>query len=138
MAYKNKEDAKAYRHAHYIKNKAKKNAYSNAYMSRNKDRMKEVMKAYYIKNKERILKQQFDHAKRTGIGTWRWSKEYQQWKKAVYIQYNHTCNDCGKNHCKINAHHIKPAKDFPELRYDVQNGICLCVECHKRRHSSND
>ena len=40
---------------------------------------------------------------------------------------------CG-DHGKMNAHHIKAAKDFPELRYDVHNGICLCVECHKQIH----
>jgi 5-methylcytosine-specific restriction endonuclease McrA len=51
-----------------------------------------------------------------------------------YKNANYICQDCGKTHCKVIAHHIKPAKDFPELRYDVSNGICLCVECHHKLH----
>ena len=33
---------------------------------------------------------------------------------------------------KLNADHIKPFSLFPELRFDLNNGRTLCVECHKK------
>ena len=62
------------------------------------------------------------------------SKEYYQWRKAVYERDHYTCQNCGKVGGKLNAHHIKPFKRFPELRFDVNNGITLCFECHKLAH----
>ena len=67
-----------------------------------------------------------------------WStSEYQQWRKAVYERDNYTCQRCGDNKGgNLNAHHIKPWADFPELRYVVSNGVTLCVKCHHIAHSS--
>jgi len=58
--------------------------------------------------------------------------EYKAWRLAVYERDHWTCQDCGK-HCgrkDIVAHHIKSFKDYPELRYEVSNGITLCRKCH--------
>jgi len=62
--------------------------------------------------------------------------ENNQWRKAVYERDDHTCQKCfvkgsGKN---LNAHHILPWALFPELRFEVENGITLCKTCHKRYH----
>lgn len=32
----------------------------------------------------------------------------------------------------IQVHHIQKWSDYPALRYDPRNGICLCRNCHKR------
>lgn len=37
----------------------------------------------------------------------------------------------------LHAHHIKSYKEFPELRYDVNNGITLCGICHREHHKLN-
>lgn len=46
------------------------------------------------------------------------------------------CTNCG-NINDLHAHHIKPFRDFPELRYDVNNGITLCGICHRNHHKLN-
>ena len=68
---------------------------------------------------------------------WRQTKEYKQWQQAVYRRDRWTCRDCGK-HCKkgdIAAHHLMDGDKYPELRYDIDNGVTLHLSCHKRRHA---
>jgi len=60
----------------------------------------------------------------------RWIKESNDWRKSVFHRDDFTCQDCGKTNCYIEAHHIKPWRNNPEIRYDTKNGITLCRECH--------
>jgi hypothetical protein len=52
---------------------------------------------------------------------------YHEWRRLVFTRDNWKCqiNDsiCSG---RIEAHHILSWKDFPELRYEVKNGITLC------------
>ena len=59
------------------------------------------------------------------------SPEFYQWRKAVLERDNHTCRDCESKE-DINAHHIKPLIEYPELVFDINNGLSLCESCHKR------
>jgi hypothetical protein len=59
---------------------------------------------------------------------------YADWRLSVMERDLFTCQNCGKTACKLQVHHIKPYKDYPELRTDTSNGITLCVECHKKAH----
>lgn len=61
------------------------------------------------------------------------SAEYKQWRKLVYERDGYKCTQCGSKD-KLNAHHLKSWKDFPELRYDINNGITLCEKCHIKLH----
>jgi len=62
--------------------------------------------------------------------TLRHRKEYKEWRKLVYERDDYTCQCCGSRGKKLNAHHINQFADYPELRYDVDNGITLCTKCH--------
>lgn len=62
------------------------------------------------------------------------SAEYQQWRSSVFVRDNFTCSACGSRGVKLNAHHIKRYCDYPDLRFDVDNGVTLCEECHKKLH----
>lgn len=64
---------------------------------------------------------------------WRETKEYRQWRVAVIRKDKH-CQIC-KSITKRHAHHIKHAKYYPKLRFDVSNGICLCSDCHMVLHN---
>jgi len=59
------------------------------------------------------------------------SREYKEWRATIYIRDHFTCQMCGEVGGKLEAHHIKRWSDYPELRYDINNGVTLCVECHK-------
>ena len=60
------------------------------------------------------------------------SLEYKLWRKAVYERDNYTCVWCGNNESgNLNADHIKPFCDYPELRFAIDNGRTLCVPCHR-------
>ena len=62
------------------------------------------------------------------------SAEYKKWRSGVFKRDHFTCCDCGKKGGELNAHHVKPFSEYPELRLDISNGITLCKKCHNRRH----
>lgn len=60
------------------------------------------------------------------------SIEYKLWRKTVFVRDNYTCIWCGYKGNRIQADHIKPFSQFPELRFAIDNGRTLCIECHKK------
>lgn len=58
--------------------------------------------------------------------------EYKAWRTAVFERDNYTCVNCNTRGCKLNADHIKAWVVYPDLRYDIDNGRTLCVDCHKQ------
>ena len=60
------------------------------------------------------------------------SIEYKLWRESVFKRDNYLCIWGGKEHGnKLQADHIKPFSFFPELRFAIDNGRTLCVDCHK-------
>jgi hypothetical protein len=50
------------------------------------------------------------------------------WSELVKLRANYQCEVCGKTK-NLNSHHIW-SRIRKSVRWDVQNGVCLCVGCH--------
>lgn len=55
-----------------------------------------------------------------------------KWRKAVFARDDYTCQVCHARGVILNADHIKPFSLYPDLRFDINNGRTLCVDCHKQ------
>lgn len=57
---------------------------------------------------------------------------FEAWRKAVLDRDERTCRMCGDRPVgrRLHTHHIKPRKERPDLIYDIDNGMTLCVDCH--------
>ena len=62
------------------------------------------------------------------------SYEYKMWRKHVLERDKYICTKCGKTKSKMHAHHVKEFASHPECRYEVANGVTLCVYCHRKTH----
>lgn len=60
------------------------------------------------------------------------SVEYALWREAVYKRDDYTCILCKTRGGKLQPDHIKPFAYFPNLRFSLDNGRTLCVDCHKK------
>lgn len=62
------------------------------------------------------------------------------WKeiaKSILARDDFKCRKCGIGHnsqSKLVVHHIKHWAKHPELRFDKENLITLCQNCHKEQH----
>ena len=69
--------------------------------------------------------------------TIRTSVEYKIWRKAVLERDFYVCTACGSKD-RLHAHHILRFIDFPHKRFDITNGITLCLPCHWKLHGKNE
>ena len=63
------------------------------------------------------------------------SKEYKDWRQAVFHRDNFKCQICNQVGYALNAHHIQNYSDNEQLRTDIDNGVTLCVDCHTDFHA---
>ena len=67
------------------------------------------------------------------------SCDYVKWRDKVFKRDKYACQKCGAK-CgggvvvELHAHHIRGFAQHPKLRFEVNNGTTLCVDCHHREH----
>ena len=64
-------------------------------------------------------------------------KGYSEWREEVFKKDNFICRQCGTNK-RLQAHHIYMWAKYPELRFNIENGITLCKDCHKQVRGYED
>lgn len=68
-------------------------------------------------------------------GRWLFSAELQKWRMDVYFRDDFTCQCCfDKNKKNLNAHHLNGYHWDVKNRFNPDNGITLCEECHSDFH----
>lgn len=55
-----------------------------------------------------------------------------EWRKKILASGK--CELCGSTE-QLEAHHILHLADYPMGRADINNGMCLCLECHAKEHT---
>ena len=60
------------------------------------------------------------------------SKAYKEWRKAVFLRDNYTCQICGIRGGQLHADHIEQFAYNYDLRLDIDNGRTLCASCHRK------
>lgn len=59
-----------------------------------------------------------------------------RWTKAILNKFNYTCQKCKCNHrLFLTAHHIDSISNNSSKKFDLDNGICLCYNCHHAYHT---
>ncbi len=66
------------------------------------------------------------------ISALRKSKEYRHWRNTVLERDGFRCRKCHKYIKRLDIHHIFSFTLYPELRFDVRNGLSLCASCHTK------
>lgn len=61
------------------------------------------------------------------------SYKAKKWREAVLQRDDFTCQECGSRE-RLHVHHILPFSDHPERRWDINNGLTVCVSCHEQIH----
>ena len=93
-------------------------------------RVQYCTKHFQLRERNPAWNPTYDRTKREQL---RITPEYIAWAKAVKVRDNFKCQECGAGG-KLHSHHIKRWSEFPELRYDLSNGITLCKPCHQTKH----
>ena len=153
---KGKEHSKETKRKISEANKGKKHSYTEETKKKIKERMmgdKNPAKRPEVRKKISEAKKGKPHLNQRDENHYKWKGgvsilrkykhltcriEYRKWRETVFARDNWTCQMCGarsgKEYIYLNAHHIKGWTKFPEIRYDIDNGITLCKRCHLLIH----
>jgi len=58
------------------------------------------------------------------------STEYKKWRLDIFERDEYKCQCCNKLGGKLNSHHINNFSSNESVRFDTENGITLCENCH--------
>lgn len=59
-------------------------------------------------------------------------QRYKPFRQSVLARDNWACVECGKRGGKLEVHHVKPYATYPDLAFDIDNGVTLCLSCHNK------
>ena len=58
-----------------------------------------------------------------------------QWSQQIKNRDGYICKECGESNVNLlEAHHVLSRYLRPDLMFDLDNGITLCLNCHYEKH----
>lgn len=60
--------------------------------------------------------------------------ENKKWVRDVLERDDYTCRICGAHGGKLTAHHLYSYSNYPEKKFDLDNGLTICQHEHKEFH----
>ena len=61
------------------------------------------------------------------------SYQAKRWREECRERDENQCTLCGSVE-RLHVHHILPYKDYPDRRWDINNGQTVCALCHEKIH----
>lgn len=61
---------------------------------------------------------------------------YKEWREGIFKRDDYTCKKCKIKGYILHPHHIKNFAQYKKDRFDVNNGITLCKDCHYLFHNT--
>ena len=58
-----------------------------------------------------------------------------EWARKVKERDSFCCQLCGISHTNLNSHHMNSWDMYETERFNIDNGITLCHECHMNFHA---
>lgn len=89
----------------------------------------------YLKDKKKEKHPRWDFSK-TAADRERIRSNSKGWRDQVFFRDDYTCLVCFKKGGKLNAHHLDSYAKNKDGRDNLENGICLCKDCHVLYHKS--
>lgn len=111
---------KGKKHSLEFRNNCKKRMLGNILSEITKEKMSKTHLAKW-ENRIRKGKTYFHQAN---------NRKYRKWRMEVFKRDDYTCQSCFKKGIYLEAHHIKGWTEYPDLRYEKDNGLTLCKKCH--------
>lgn len=59
------------------------------------------------------------------------------WRQKIFERDGYRCQDCGQHGGKLQAHHILGWAQHVGERFNLDNGLTLCLVCHANRHPTH-
>ncbi len=94
-------------------------------------KVKRLLKKKHFNKKRFVRKHKWYPGKYPG---WRQGVEYQAWRKDVLWRDNWTCVQCRQVGGVLCAHHVLSGEIYEKQRFNINNGVTLCVICHNSLH----
>ena len=67
------------------------------------------------------------------VNSLRYTGKYVKWRDSVRERDGWKCVKCESTE-RIQAHHIYSFIKYPNLRFELANGLTLCAKCHRELH----
>jgi hypothetical protein len=66
--------------------------------------------------------------------SWGRNNEDKQWYRRIFEKFGYTCFISGKRNIPLSAHHLFQYSKYPDLRLNLDNGICIDRDLHYEFH----